>query len=337
MTLTGYTAAHDAAAWLDRSSTRGRIVVSGGDRRAYLHGLLTNDIATLGPGTGCYALYLTAQGRMIADMWVYELGDVVLLALHADVTDTILARFDQFIFSEDVQLADVSATFAELAIVGPQAADRLSRLLTGASAETLRAMPEHGNLRGTIGDAPAIVTRIADVGEPGFGIYVGADRRDALVGALEAADVPRLDADAAETLRVEAGVPLFHRDMDEETIPLEAGLEARAISFTKGCYVGQEVIIRVLHRGHGRVARRLVGLAVDGAVVPQRSAVIEAGDKAVGHVTSAAFSPRRQAAIALGYVQREAAEPDTIVRINSASAAGNGSDAISARVTHRIS
>jgi folate-binding protein YgfZ len=181
------------------------------------------------------------------------------------------------------------------------------------------------------------VTRITDVGEPGFEIYVGADARESLVGALESAGAAALDADAAETLRVEAGVPLFHRDMDEETIPLEAGIESRAISFTKGCYVGQEVIIRVLHRGHGRVAKRLVSLAVDGGAVPERSAIIEAGDKTVGHVTSAVFSPRQNQPVALGYVQRDVAEPDTIVRISSSSAGGNASAPISARVTHRIS
>ncbi len=337
MTLSGYTAARERAAWLDRSAARGRIVVSGGDRRSYLHGLLTNDIATLAPGAGCYALYLTPQGRMIADMWVYDVGDVLLLTTHADVTSTVLGRFDQFIFTEDVQLGNVTDTFAQVAIVGPDAADHVARVLSAASAEQLRMLAEHGTVRAQLGDAAAIVTRITDVGEPGFEVYAGIDAREALVGAWRAAGVPELDADAAETLRVEAGVPLFHRDMDEETIPLEAGIEGRAISFTKGCYVGQEVIIRVLHRGHGRVARRLVSLTLEGGPVPQPAAPIEQGDKIVGHVTSAVFSPRAQAPVALGYVQRDVAEPDTIVRISSASAAGNGNVAISARVTHRIS
>ena len=336
MTSTAYTAAREQAAWLDRSH-RGRIVVSGADRRAYLQGLLTNDIAALTPGGGCYATYLTAQGRMIADLWVYELGDVILLTLHGDVKDPVLARLDQFIFGEDVQLGDVTATFADIAIVGPQASTTVARVLSGVTAETLAALPDHGNLRTPFGDAPAIVTRTTDVGEPGFDVYVGADQRDAFVHALESSGAVALDADTAEAIRIEAGVPRFHRDMDEETIPLEAGIEARAISFTKGCYVGQEVIIRVLHRGHGRVARRLVALAVDGSRVPERSASIEVGDKIVGEVTSAAWSPRAGHPVALGYVQRDVAEPDTIVRISSASAAGNGSAAISARVTQRIS
>jgi len=336
MTSTAYTAARERAAWLDRSN-RGRIVVSGADRRSYLQGLLTNDIAALTPGSGCYAAYLRAQGRMIADLWVYELGDLVLLAMHGDVKDTVLARLDQFIFGEDVQLGDVTATFAEIAIVGPHAAAAVARALTGVSADVLTALPEHGNVRAQFDGAPAIVTRGSDVGEPGFEVYLGAEQRDAFVRALESAGAVALDAETAEAIRIEAGVPLFHRDMDEETIPLEAGIEQRAISLTKGCYVGQEVIIRVLHRGHGRVARRLVGLAVDGPVVPERAAAIVVGDKVVGEVTSAAFSPRLGRPVAIGYVQRDVAEPDTIVRINSSSAGGNASDAISARVTQRIS
>ena len=336
MTTTAYTAARERAAWIDRSS-RGRIVVSGADRGSYLQGLLTNDIAALVAGTGCYAAYLTAQGRMIADLWVYELGDVMLLAMNGELKDTLLARLDQFIFGEDVHLGDVTATFAEIAFVGPRAAELVSGVLTGVSADTLSALPEHGNVRAMFGDAEAIVTRIVDAGEPGFDIYVAAERRNELVRTIEGAGAPEIDPVTAETIRVEAGVPLFHHDMDEETIPLEAGIESRAISFTKGCYVGQEVIIRVLHRGHGRVARRLVSLAVDGHVVPERGAAIEAGGQTIGEVTSAVFSPKHGGPIALGYVRRDEAEPDTIVRIKASSAGGNGSADISARVTQRIS
>src|SRR6185503_5971244 len=108
---------------------------------------------------------------------------------------------------------------------------------------------------------PAIVVRVTDTGEPGFDVFVERAESDAVKAALERGGAIPLDAATADTVRVESGITLFHRDMDEETIPLEAGIEGRAISLTKGCSVGQEVIIRVLHRGHGRVARKLVGLA----------------------------------------------------------------------------
>src|ERR1051325_9900857 len=109
---TGHDAARHGAARIDRTA-RGRIVVSGADRRSYLQGLLTNDIAALAAGEGCFSAYLTAQGRMIADMQVYELGDVILMTLAGDVKDIVLAKLDQFVFSEDVQLGDVTATFAQ--------------------------------------------------------------------------------------------------------------------------------------------------------------------------------------------------------------------------------
>ncbi|HZR24127.1 MAG TPA: glycine cleavage T C-terminal barrel domain-containing protein [Vicinamibacterales bacterium] len=329
-----YTAARERAAWLDRSSL-GRIVVSGVDRLSYLQGLLTNDVAALEPGTGCYATYLTAQGRMIADMHLYELGDLLLMTVVGDVKDLVLAKLDQFVFSEDVQLGDVTAAFAHVAVVGPQSSSIVAPLV-GAPLE---AVPEHGCARGTFAGAPAIVARASDFGVAQWDVFVGAEQREALLSALAAEQVDELSAPDAETLRIEAGVPRFHVDMNEETIPLEPGIENRAISFTKGCYVGQEVIIRVLHRGHGRVARRLVQLRIDGSEIPPRGAAIhaEGDEKAIGEVTSATFSPTLNQPIALGYVQRDFAEPDTSVRISSSSAGGNGSSFSSARVTQRIS
>src|SRR3954453_17385820 len=268
-----YAAARSGAALIDRSHL-GRIVVSGSERASYLQGLLTNDIVALKPGHGCYAAYLTAQGRMIADLHVYELGDVVLLTMSGSVKDVVMARLDQFIFSEDVQLGDVTETFAQIAVVGPKAAVIVDSIVSGVTPGALLAMAEHGNARGSWAGGPAIVVRITDTGEPGFDLYVEREQGDALKAVLSSAGLTELRAADAEAVRIEAGVPLFGRDMDEETIPLEASIESRAISFTKGCYVGQEVIIRVLPRGHGRVARKLVGLTLDGDPVPERDAVI---------------------------------------------------------------
>src|SRR5437762_9381316 len=159
-----YDAARHRAALIDRSN-RGRIVVSGADRAAYLQGLLTNDVVALKAGQGCYAAYLTAQGRMIADLHVYELGDVMLLTMAGDVKDGVLAKLDQFIFTEDVQLGDATDTFVQLAVVGPDAA-RIVASVVQAPLEGLRALPEHGNLRAafgpTLGGGPAIVTRAGD-------------------------------------------------------------------------------------------------------------------------------------------------------------------------------
>jgi folate-binding protein YgfZ len=313
-----YTAARARAARLDRSD-RGRLLLTGADRRSYLQGLLTNDIAALEPGRGCYAAYLTPQGRMIADMLVYELGDAILITSVAGVGALVLQRLDELVFAEDVQVADISATHAQFAIVGPAASTVVPGLLNLHTA-ALENLPEHGCVRHTFDDESVIVTRITDPGVPGFEVYAPAARAAEIIRRADAADVPALTADDAETLRIEAGIPRFGRDMDEDTIPLEAGIEDRAISFTKGCYVGQEVIVRVLHRGHGRVARRLVGLRVDAATPPAAGAAVIVDSGHGGRVTSATWSPIAGAPIALAYVPRESAEPGTRVTVGEAPA-----------------
>ena len=313
-----YHLARTAAAIVDRRD-RGWVVVSGADRRSYLHGLLTNDITALQAGQGCYAAYLTPQGRMIADLWVYELGDVVLLSMARDVKPAVLTKLDQFIFSEDVQLGDVSETFSATAIVGPRAAAMVAEA-TGSSEELLTALPEHGNVRVDFQGQPSIVLRTSDLGEQGFDVLVASEQFTALRERLHAAGAVDADADAAEALRVESGVPKFHRDMDEDTIPLEAGIEANAISMTKGCYVGQEVIIRVLHRGHGRVARRLVGLTLDGTAPPSSGSLVKVDDREIGSVTSSASSPALGKPIALAYVHRDYVAPGTVVSVDGVAA-----------------
>ena len=314
-----YTAARHEAALIDRSD-RGRIVVSGKDRASYLQGLFTNDIAALKTGQGCYAAYLTPQGRMLADLLVYELGDVILVTMSGDVKDAVLAKLDQFIFTEDVQLGDVTGTFAQMAVIGPRAATAVAAAIEDVSVDVLSALGEHGNVRARVGGQPAIVARVTDPGEPGFDVFLDRSQADAFRSTLGRAGVSALDPVTADAVRIEAGVPLFHRDMDEDTIPLEAGIESRAISLTKGCYVGQEVIIRVLHRGHGRVARRLVGLILDGDQAPPSGTVVRAGDREIGHVTSSTRSPSLGRPIALGYVQRDFVEPGTAVLVDGASA-----------------
>jgi folate-binding protein YgfZ len=314
-----YLAARKRAASIDRSG-RGRILVTGTDRASYLQGLLTNDIAALREGTGCYAAYLTPHGRMISDLYVYELGDAILIALPRHVKDTVAAKLDRFIFTEDAAVRDVTDAFAEVAVVGPAAAELASAVVGNHASARIRALPEHGNTRVDFDGGAAIVTRVSDTGEPGFDVYLERAKAGELQSRLDAAGVTPIDADTAETIRIEAGVPLFGRDMDEETIPLEAGIEERAISFTKGCYVGQEVIVRVLHRGHGRVARKLVGLTVEGDRVPSSGGIVLSGDREAGHVTSSTFSPALKKPIALAYVHRDFVEPGTSLAVDGSQA-----------------
>jgi len=316
-----YEALRKGAGLLDRRS-RGRLELIGADRRSYLQGLLTNDIEALSAGRGCYAALLTAQGRMVSDMRVSELGDRILIDLPAATAEAVRQRLADFIFSEDVEVRDARGDLAHFGVYGPKASAILESVLTPPGPESLQlSLDANQQLR--FAGTPAVAVKSDDYGVAGFEIFIGAPDAAKLADAIRAAGAKDVTADAVEVTRVEAGRPEFGPDLDEHTIPLEAGIETRAISYTKGCYVGQEVIIRVLHRGHGRVARRLVGLlgaAADGPLV--RGMRIEAGDKSVGSITSAVESPGLGRPIALGYVHRDSAEPGTELQV-TAEAAGS--------------
>jgi folate-binding protein YgfZ len=316
--LDQYHALRRSAGIVDRSG-RGRRVLTGADRRAYLQGLLSNDIDALVPGSGCYATYLTAQGRMIADVRVFETGDRLLVDLDGATAQAVADRWSQFIFSEDVQVQNISAATAQIGVYGPRAADALVAAFKRAGepdAQHLRSLPVYANTRWDFHGRPAFVLVSDDIGVRGFDVIVPVNDRDDVATLLRASGAIDAGTDAAEICRVEGGRPLFHADMDEDTIPLEAGIEDRAISLTKGCYVGQEIIIRVLHRGHGRVARKLVGLTFDPGTAPRsRGDRIMSGGRDVGSITSSVQSPDLGRPIAMGYVHRDFVQPGTALDI----------------------
>ena len=188
-------------------------------------------------------------------------------------------------------------------------------MIAGVAPGAIASLADYGSLRGLFSGEPVIILRVTDTGEPGYELLVDAAQAASLAGALLARGAVDAGADTSDAVRIEAGLPKFHRDMDEETIPLEAGIESRAISLTKGCYVGQEVIIRVLHRGHGRVARKLVGLTISGTAVPPPETPIQADGRDVGRITSSTWSPALKSAIALGYVQRDFIDEGTKVTV----------------------
>ena len=287
---------------------RGWLAVAGQDRADFLQGLLSNDVAALLPGGGCYAACLTPQGRMTADMYVFADRDRLLLDVDGSVTDRLWERFDDLVFTEDVRIENLTGWTA-YGLHGPGAGE-VAGSLTGAAAGRL-AVCEHRAFG--IESGVGLLARTDDLGVEGYRVVVERPVAEALQRELEAAGAVAVGPAAAEAVRVESGRPLFPIDMDHDTIPLEAGIADRAISFDKGCYVGQEVIVRILHRGQGRVARRLAGLtfersAARDAPLPSPGAAIFSGDDEVGRVTSAVRSPAVAAVIALGYVRRELAE-----------------------------
>ncbi len=325
--MQGYDAVRKTSGFVDRSGS-GRLRITGPDRAAWLQGLLTNDIAALTPGTGCYATFLTAQGRMISDMRVLECGEFMLLDVPAGRQADVRERLERFIITEDVAIEDVKDVLGRVGVYGPSSPEILERLFSTLPDEAHQwtSLRDYDNRHASFAAQPAIVAASRKIGHGdiyGFDLYVPTESVEPLVETLAAADVERLDDEAWHTLRVEAGRPLFGVDMDTDTIPLEAGIEERAISFTKGCYVGQEVIIRVMHRGGGRVAKRLVGFEALSADAwssshwLQAGAPLFAGERQIGTLTSHAFSPWLSRAIALGYVHRDFTEPGTVVRVGA--------------------
>ena len=305
-----YLAARNGAVLADLGA-RGRIAVRGADRKTFLHALLTNDIALLTTGTGCYAALLTPQGRMVADMNVFELGDVILLDLRREVKDSVLQRFEQMIFSEDVQLGDMSGGLGCIGVYGPAAA----ALAGGVLGAELTGFGPFQNVQLERAGQPVVAARRDAMGLPGYLVFAPGDVMPGLAQEMFAAGAAILPPEVAETLRVEAGEPAFLVDMDADTIPTEAGIEPTAVSYLKGCFPGQEVLVRIRDRGHGKVARKLVGLSVDGDTVPAAGASIAGGGKEIGRVTSAVMSPTLAKPIALGYVHREFVEPGTAVTV----------------------
>ena len=316
-----YIAARRSSALIDLSA-RGRLAVRGADRASYLQGLQTNDIEALSAGEGCYAMFLTPQGRIESDAHVLHLGDELILDVHPSVAVALDERLREFVFTEDVTVDDRTSTWVAFGVHGPEAAAVVRTVVqpgigneTGlVDAAELIALPECHHRSGQFAGEPVVVARSGEIGEVGFVLYTASASGPALRTTLMGEGAVELDASTFDLLRIEAGRPVFPADLDSETIPLETGLEDRAISMTKGCYVGQEVIVRILHRGKGRVARRLVGLRFEPDAeppVPGAALRIVADESNVGVVTSAVRSPALGRSIALGYVKRELADVDT--------------------------
>ncbi len=292
----GYRALRHGAGVVYRRD-RGLLSVTGADRLAWLQGLLTNDVAAMPNGGVCYAAYLTPQGRMITDMRVAHFADRTLLDVPASLASGLQARLQGLLFSEDAEVSDASRHLELIDVHGPDAA--------------------------AVADGDSLVAD-AVFGIPGYSAFVSSPDAVALVGRLVSRGGVETTLATLDVLRVEAGRPAFLVDMDEHTIPLEAGIEDRAISFTKGCYVGQEVIVRVMHRGGGRVAKKLVGLMLEKAQLPHAGDIILAGGREAGRLTSVVWSPLLQRGIALGFVHRNFAEPGVWVKIRTIDGAVEG-------------
>jgi folate-binding protein YgfZ len=267
----GYQAFHHGAAAIDLTG-RGEIVATGEDRARLLHALSSNHIERLTPGTGCYAFFLNAQGRILADANILCLADRFLIDTEPETRATLYQHIDRYIIAEDVALEDAGDGLAVIAVEGPHAAEALE----------VPAGDDYSHIAWN----DATVARISFTGAPGFRIFAPRARRDEILGSLA---LPLATAGDARIVRLEHGKPRYGEDITEATLPQESG-QMHAVSFNKGCYLGQEIVERI--RARGQVHRRLEKLEYETGSPPPDA-----------QITSEAYSPTLGKMVALGYVR----------------------------------
>jgi folate-binding protein YgfZ len=291
---------------IDRSML-GKATVTGRDRAAFLQGMLSNDVKALQPGQGCPAAFLDAHGKVVSLLVVYALEASILLELPTGSTQKFLEAIDKFLISEKAYFEASDEAYAILAVQGPEAME----VLSGAAGISLELAP-YAHTEVSIAGAPVRVASRTEAVTPGFHCWTAPDHAAAVWKALRDAGAVPVGADAAEILRVEAGIPVYGPDVDDTVILPETRLDA-LVSYTKGCYIGQETVARVKYRGH--INRGVSGLVVSGDEVPSHGDLVLADDKEVGRITSAVRSIALGKPIGLGYIRREHFEPGSPVSV----------------------
>jgi folate-binding protein YgfZ len=303
--LVEHKALRESAGVIDLSF-RSRICLVGADRIRFLHGQVTNDVKKLPAGEGCYAAITTNKGKTESDLNIFNLPDELLLDFEPGLTEKISLRLEKFIIADDVQIVDAAPHYSLLGVQGPMAAEVVRALSLFPEIPT----QQFGSIK--ISDATLGEIYLANnqrLGASGFDLFVPNNSlgavADKLIAAAKQIGGRATGWTAFETARIEAGIPRFGADMDETNIPLECGIESRAIVYNKGCYIGQEVINRIHSVGHVNRELRGMRLADDLKALPQKHDKLFHADKEVGYVTSAVKSPTF-GNMALGYVRREA-------------------------------
>lgn len=292
---------------LDRTD-RERLEITGPDRAKFLHNLTTNDIKRLAAGQGVEAFVTSPQGKTLGYVSILATDDRLIVRTDPGGLAGVLPHFKKYGVFDDIALDDVRDQTFEVHLAGARAEDVLTSL--GC------VMPEAGELRhgpAELASKPVRVIRESPFGVPGFTLIGPRAGAEAVEHAL-AEHVAELQADEAEVLRIEAGTPVFGRDVTPDHLPQEVDRDDRAINFVKGCYLGQETVARIDAIGH--VNRQLRGLVVVGDEAPPPSATIQVADKPVGVVTSSAFSARRGSPVALGYVRVSHRDAGTAVSLH---------------------
>ena len=293
-----FTTLTEGAGWLDQSD-RSRLCLLGADRARFLHGQVTNDINGLGEFTGCYAALVNAKGKMESDLFAYRLADEILLDFEPGLTAAVQARLERYVIAEDVEIADVAPHFGLLTVQGPQAEAVLTKLDLPAPTEPLTVAQTEDEI---------YIVHQPRLGTDGFDLFIPIDAMNAWRERLDTI-APRCQMPAFEKARVLATIPQFGVDLTTDNFPPEGGLETRAISYAKGCYIGQEIIARI--RTYGKVNKVLRGLSLEGAAAIG-DPVLHEGTP-VGTLSSVCHEP----SAALAIIKRTASEPGTVLSVDT--------------------
>ena len=298
-----YRAVRDAVGLTDLSH-RGKLRVTGNDRVKWLQSVISNDILPLQPGQGRYSSFLTHKGKMLTYFRCYMQADAVMLEDVGEIGDTTYAALRKFLlYGTQAKMENCAESWGVLLVSGPKAA----AVLNAAFGTDVADLKPVNFISATIGGQTALVARTEESGEQDYEILIPADGLVAAWERLMDAGAPHritpIGSQAREMLRMEAGLPKAGPDLNEEIVPPEANLEDKAFSLSKGCYPGQEVVARM--DTYGNVRRHLVGLVMKDATVPPKGAKLFSGDREVGWVSSATFSPALRAPIAFGFPLRD--------------------------------
>ena len=286
--LAQYTALTSSAGVADCTG-RTLIEVTGADRVQLLHSFTTADVKKLPEGKSCEAFVTNPQGKTLGHLWITKLAESLVLDTVPDQAEVLLAHFEKYIISEDATLRDVTAEQGELIVAGPQAANVLQQL----------------------GIENVVIKGVSLLAAPTFLVQAQRARLPSILKAIESAGAVGSGMPAVEMARVEAGVPLFGKDITPDNLPQEIGRDSVAISFTKGCYLGQETVARIDALGH--VNRQLTGVRFTGGLIPAGGTRLFVADKEVGHVTSAVWSPKLAAPLAIALVRRAQIKAGTVL------------------------
>jgi folate-binding protein YgfZ len=303
-----YSVVRDGGAGVIDLSSRGRILVSGSEAVMFLNGLVTNDMKSLALNSWMPAAFANVQGRLLAAVRIIHHADGFLIETEESNRTAVLKLIERFTLAGDFKVADLTDETAELSVQGNAACDTVAKVLGAQAAELERQKSLTFDFRGVL----VTLIRATHTAEDGFDIFFNRDLLPTMFEALTNAGARSVSRETFETLRIEAGVPRYGIDMDETNVVTETNLDD-AVSFTKGCYLGQEIIVRIKHRGH--VAKKLAGLVLSANPAPPGARISSDDGKEIGHITSSTFSPKLNRAIALAYVKYDYLAPGTAVKI----------------------